>query len=109
MIIAVDVGGTKTNVALLESPRELSDAGKSSVLLARAKYQSTQHAGLGAILSDFMSTYDIAPLSVTRVCAGIAGPVVEGHAETPNLPWDVDAAGLSRELGVKSVTLINDL
>jgi glucokinase len=109
VIIAVDVGGTKTNVALLESPRELADAGKTSVLLARAKYQSAQHTGLDAILNDFMSTYDIAPLSVSRICAGIAGPVVEGHVETPNLPWDVDAAALSRALGVKSVTLINDL
>ena len=109
MIIAADIGGTKTNVALLEPPRGHADANKASVLVARAKYQSTQHSGLTAILSDFLATYDIAPRSVRRVCAGVAGPVVEGHVETPNLPWSVDAAEMKKALGVGAVTLINDL
>lgn len=109
MIIAADIGGTKTNVALLEPPRGTVDANKASVLVARAKYQSSQHSGLTAILSDFLATYDIAPRSVRRVCAGVAGPVVEGHVETPNLPWSVDAAEMKRSLGVGAVTLINDL
>ncbi len=109
MIIAADIGGTKTNVALLEPPREVADASKASVLIARAKYQSSQHGSLTAILSDFLSTYDISPRSVRRVCAGIAGPVVEGHVETTNLPWQVDAAEIKSTLGVGAVTLINDL
>jgi glucokinase len=109
VIIAADIGGTKTNVALLEPPRGTSDANKSSVLVARAKYQSNQHPGLTAILSDFLATYDIAPRSVRRVCAGVAGPVVEGHVETSNLPWSVDAAEMKKALGVGAVTLINDL
>jgi glucokinase len=109
VIIAADIGGTKTNVALLEPPRGHGDANKPSVLIARAKYQSSQHSGLTGILSDFLSTYDIAPRSVRRVCAGVAGPVVEGHVETPNLPWSVNAAELKAALGVGAVTLINDL
>jgi len=109
VIIAADIGGTKTNVALLEPPRGTGDANKASVLVARAKYQSSQHSGLAGILSDFLATYDIAPRSVRRVCAGVAGPVVEGHVETPNLPWSVDAAELKKTLGVGAVTLINDL
>lgn len=109
MIIAADIGGTKTNVALLEPPRGTGDANKTSVLIARAKYQSRQHAGLTAILSDFLATYDIAPRSVRRVCAGVAGPVVEGHVETSNLPWSVNAAEMKKALGVGAVTLINDL
>ncbi len=109
MIIAADIGGTKTNVALLEPPRGHGDANKPSVLVARAKYQSSQHSGLTAILSDFLATYDIAPRSVRRICAGVAGPVVEGHVETPNLPWSVDAAEMKKALGVGAVNLINDL
>jgi glucokinase len=109
VIIAADIGGTKTNVALLEPPRGTGDANKASVLVARAKYQSSQHPGLTAILSDFLATYDIAPRSVRRICAGVAGPVVEGHVETSNLPWSVDAAEMKKSLGVGAVTLINDL
>jgi glucokinase len=109
VIIAADIGGTKTNVALLEPPRGTGDANKAPVLVARAKYVSSQHAGLTAILSDFLSTYDIAPRSVRRVCAGIAGPIVEGRVETTNLPWSVDAAEMKQSLSVGAVTLINDL
>jgi glucokinase len=109
VIVAADIGGTKTNVALLESPKESADAAQTSVLLRRSTYQSAQYPGLTAILGEFFSTHDVAPRSVSRVCAGIAGPVVEGHVETPNLPWSVDAVEMKRALGVGAVTLINDL
>jgi glucokinase len=109
VIIAADIGGTKTNVALLESPKESSAAAHASVLIRRSKYQSSKYPGLTAILGEFLAAHDIAPRSVSRVCAGIAGPVVEGHVQTPNLPWSVDAAELKRSLGVGAVTLINDL
>jgi glucokinase len=109
VIVAADIGGTKTSVALLESPRDNSAASQSSVLLQRARYHSSQYAGLTEIIAEFLATHDIAPSSVRRVCAGIAGPVVEGHVETPNLPWCVDAAKLRLALGVGAVTLMNDL
>ena len=109
MLIAGDIGGTKTHVALLDSPKDVSDASRKGVFVASEKYPSSQYAGLSAILSDFMRRFDVAPRSVKRVCAGVAGPVVEGHVETPNLPWDVDATELRTSLGVAAVTLMNDL
>jgi glucokinase len=109
VIVAADIGGTKTSVALLESPRRAADAERTPAVLQSAKYHSSQYDGLTAILREFLQTHDIAPHNVKRVCAGIAGPVVEGHVETPNLPWIVDAADLRRALGVGAVTLINDL
>jgi glucokinase len=109
VIVAADIGGTKTSVALLESPREAAEAERTPGVLQSAKYHSSQYDGLTAILREFLQTHDIAPRGVKRVCAGIAGPVVEGHVETPNLPWTVDAADLRRALGVGAVTLINDL
>lgn len=108
-IIAADIGGTKTSVASFEPPRELADAGRAPRLLERTRYVSADYDGLGAILREFMSTHRISPTSVRRVCAGIAGPVVEGHVETPNLPWSVNAEQLKRDLGVGGVSLLNDL
>jgi glucokinase len=109
VIIAADIGGTKTSVALLEAPGDKAAAGKSSLLLQRGRYHSAQYPGLTEIVSEFLRSHDIAPRSVRRVCAGIAGPVVEGHVETPNLPWSVNAAAMRRALGVGAVTLMNDL
>jgi len=109
VIVAADIGGTKTSVALLAAPADNTAASKSSVLLARSRYHSADYPGLTEIVSEFLSTHDIAPRSVRRICAGIAGPVVEGHVETPNLPWSVNAAEMRRALGVAAVTLMNDL
>jgi glucokinase len=109
VIIAADIGGTKTNVAVLELPQDPAAATRSNVLLYQDKYDSSDYPGLTTILADFMARHSIAAKSVRRICAGIAGPVVEGHVETPNLAWDVDAAEIRETLGVGSVTLINDL
>jgi glucokinase len=109
VIVAADIGGTKTSVALLETPADKAAASKSSVILQRARYHSAQYPGLTEIVREFLNTHDISPRSVRRVCAGVAGPVVEGHVETPNLPWSVDAAEMRRALGVGAVSLMNDL
>jgi glucokinase len=109
VILAADIGGTKTNVALFAAPRDATDATTTSAPLQRARYQSSEHAGLTEILKDFLTKHDIAPRSVSRVCAGIAGPVVEGHVETSNLPWVINARAMKQALGVGAVTLINDL
>jgi len=109
VIVAADIGGTKTSVALLEAPRDKSAASKSCVFLQRARYTSAQYPGLTDIVREFLTKNDIAPKSVKRICAGIAGPVVEGHVATPNLPWQVNAAEMKSQLGVQAVTLINDL
>ncbi|MEY4546308.1 MAG: hypothetical protein RL685_2503 [Pseudomonadota bacterium] len=109
MIVAADIGGTKTNVALFAAPSDATAATISSAPLQRARYQSAHYPGLTDILKDFLSKHDIAPRSVSRVCAGIAGPVVEGHVETSNLPWSINARAMKQALGVGAVTLINDL
>ncbi len=109
MIVAADIGGTKTSLALLAAPKTRSDAERSSVFLHTAKYQSGQHPGLTGIVRDFLARQGVQPERVRRVCAGIAGPIVEARVETPNLPWVIDAAEMKRSLGVGAVTLINDL
>lgn len=109
MILAADIGGTKTNVALFAAPQDASSATTASPPLQRARYNSAEHAGLTDILKDFLAKHDIAPRTVSRVCAGIAGPVVEGHVETSNLPWIINARAMKQALGVGAVTLINDL
>jgi len=42
-------------------------------------------------------------------CFGVAGPVLHDQVSTPNLPWLVDGLQLARQIGIKSVSLINDL
>jgi len=100
MILAGDIGGTHTRIALFEE-----DAGKLKILLERS-YPSRDHKGLNEILGLFLSNETA---SVEMACFGVAGPVLHDQVSTPNLPWLVDGLQLARQIGIKSVSLINDL
>lgn len=103
MIIAGDIGGTKTNVALIETDgRELGST------VVQKSYPSGKYSSLEAILEEFIVEHR-PPRAVTHACFGVAGPVVGGRIETPNLAWIVDDATLAGTLDVAHVGLINDL
>lgn len=102
MLLAGDIGGTKTVLALYEpaagSPRELFSA----------VFASREHASLAAILARFRDEHPEA--RVAAACFGVAGAVVGGRVSTTNLPWPtLDEAELSAALAGAPVKLLNDL
>ena len=99
MILAGDVGGTKTSLALYR--REARGLLRNRT----ATYRSREHAGLDPILRDFLR----GGATVERACIGVAGPVEDGRCRLTNLDWEVDEADLRRTLGVRDAYLINDL
>jgi glucokinase len=100
MILAGDIGGTNTRIALFnESGGRLSIARESV-------YSSREHKSLGEIVSSFLRD---GPSAATAACFGIAGPVLNGRVSATNLAWVVDARQLSRESAIGPVWLINDL
>ena len=100
MILAGDVGGTNTRLALVQA----TDDGL--IILVEEIFPSRETAGLEAALAGFL---DLHPCQLTACTLGIAGPVRNGRCEATNLPWLVDAGSLARRLGLKRVELINDL
>ncbi|MGB7921838.1 MAG: glucokinase [Pyrinomonadaceae bacterium] len=101
MILAGDIGGTKTNVALLES-----DGDALGMVAAERTFASGGYDSLEAILREFIAEHGS---RITHACFGVAGPVIEGHADTTNLAWDVSTSALVETLGIERVGLINDL
>jgi glucokinase len=101
MILAGDIGGTKTNVALFEE-----DADKLGAPITQQSFPSKQYDSLDAIIKEYIAAH---PTEVKYACFGIAGPVVGGRVETPNLAWKVDGGVLAQTIGVERVDLINDL
>ncbi len=99
-LLAGDVGGTKTNVAIYSR-----GAGLHAPLLAET-FPSAAYKGLADLVKEFLGHTD---LSVKRACFGVAGPVVNGQARITNLPWVLDEAQLAVDLGFSSFTLLNDL
>jgi glucokinase len=106
VILAGDVGGTKTNLGLFEL------AGGAPRLAAAATFANAEFAGLAAVVDEFLGRLPsgtVAAGEVTTACFGVAGPVIDNRTSTPNLAWEIDGAALAGELGLAAVRLINDL
>jgi glucokinase len=58
------------------------------------------------MVSEFLAQ---ARVSVTHASFDVAGPVIDGHVKTTNLPWVMDEISLAKDLNLKSVHLMNDL
>jgi len=101
VILAGDIGGTKTIVALFE------DAGGGLRVLREETFPSRSHEGLAQILEAFRAREPLPPLR--GACFGVAGPVIDGRCEATNLPWVIDAKALRGTLGLERVAVINDL
>lgn len=100
MLLAGDIGGTKTHLALFVAGDGLEKP------IHEAIYPSRQHASLDAIVADFMRRF---PVSLEGAAFGVAGPVLGGHARITNLNWDIAADQLALLLDLPTVHLINDL
>ena len=100
MLLAGDIGGTKTVLAIISS-----DQGPRAPL-ARAEFPSAGHPSLVALVQEFLAT---GGFDVDRACFDVAGPVLDGRSTVTNLPWVLDETELTRELGLTSVHLLNDL
>jgi glucokinase len=100
MILAGDLGGTKSNLGLFDVQRE------KLVCVARKRFASSEHSGLEEIMTLFLSG---ANAKITQASFGIAGPVVNNRVRGTNLPWVVDGASVAKHLGLGYVRLLNDL
>jgi glucokinase len=100
MLLAGDIGGTKTYLAVFSAERG------SRAPLAHRRFPSTDFPSLEAIVSEFVEAVD---LPVTHACFAVAGPVVGGTAFLTNLSWVVDERALRTHLGFETVSLLNDL
>src|SRR5690242_333842 len=101
MILAGDVGGTKTNLGLFEVEGDRLRTVRSD------KVHSADFPGLSELVRSFLDTGAAGKLEAA--CFGIPGPVIDNRASTPNLAWVVDGARVARDLGVDRVELVNDL
>ena len=100
MILACDVGGTSTRVALFDPVAD------RAVMTCSITFRSAEHSSLEAIVKEFRLRH---PEPLTAACFGVAGPVSDGKCITTNLPWQVEVSKLQAVVGSGYVSLINDL
>jgi len=100
MILAGDIGGTSTRLAVFEVRNNALRT------VVERTYPSREHTGLREIVNRFVAEHRP---DIEHASFGIAGPVVDGRVRTPNLPWFIDAQDLADELGLAATELLNDL
>ena len=100
MLLAGDIGGTKTDLAIFAH-----DAGTNSPLV-QAEVRSADYPSLQALVTEFLTKVK---MPVDRACFAVAGPVIDGQVKTTNLPWVMEEGSLAKELNLRSVHLMNDL
>ncbi len=134
MILAGDIGGTKTNLALYEWTTDRIEPVHAD------SFHSADYAALEEILEEFLSTLPpktspegepldevadenksedeptlrpnpTAPsqITLTAACFGVAGPVIDNRCRTTNLPWVIDGSVLAQRFDIAHVQLLNDL
>ena len=101
MILAGDVGGTKTALALFDVRRRGLAVVREGVL------PSQGYAALQDAIRQFLLEGPRA--SIDAACVGVAGPVIDGRCAATNLPWVVDEDSLAASVSTPRVKLINDL
>lgn len=98
-ILAGDIGGTKTRLAVIEV------GGTHVQVVQEGGYQSRNYATFEALLGKFLEKAEIP----RNAAFGIAGPVQGRVAHTTNLPWHIDADSLEQQFGFTHCSLLNDL
>jgi glucokinase len=101
LLLAGDIGGTKTILRLVE----LSETLELKTLYEES-FRSGDFPDLVPIVQKFLSTANSS--TPEKACFAIAGPVVENTAKLTNLAWFLDTNRLTQELGILSISLIND-
>jgi len=101
MILAGDVGGTKTILALFETE------GDDLECLKKEQFSSAHYPTFTELLASFLT--DVGCAQITAVCIGVAGIVVDGRCETTNLPWVLSSKEIGERVNSQNVWLLNDL
>jgi len=101
MILAGDIGGTKTNLALYKNTQE------GVILELQHQFVSQDYANFSDVIHELLA--QVPDTKITTACFGIAGPIIDGKCRTTNLPWEIITTDLQEVLNTNSVYLLNDL
>jgi glucokinase len=103
MLLAGDVGGTKTLLGLFDP------AGRRPKAIVVDEFVTLDHDGLEGIIERFLVARGVKPWEISAVSVGVAGAVTDQVAHLTNVPWRVKAASLQSAFGIRLVHLLNDL
>ena len=103
MLLAGDVGGTKTLLGLF------APSGERPTSVEVGEFVTLDYEGLEPMVREFLRARSVEPRAVQAACFGVAGAVTGQVARLTNVPWLVDGERVGSRLGVRKTILLNDL
>ena len=103
MLLAADVGGTKTLLGLFKRAPERPPA------IEIGEFVTIDYDSLVPMIREFLKAEGVEPRAIAASTFGVAGAVTDQVARLTNVPWLVDAAGIAEAAGLRRVHLLNDL
>jgi glucokinase len=103
MILAGDVGGTKTLLGLF------APAGPALTRIVVREFRTTDFSDLTSMISAFAADDAANGQQVRAAGFGVAGPVLGRTAELTNVSFRIDADEIGKAFDIPRVVLVNDL
>jgi glucokinase len=105
MLLAGDIGGTKTLLGFFRAAAE-----RPEPLHAR-EFATLAFQNLGDMIESFLKATSVTAADVDAACFGAAGPVADNVARLTNVPWPVDGAEIAErfDFDPDRTVLVNDL
>jgi glucokinase len=103
MLLAGDVGGTKTLLGLY------SPAPERPTPIEIGEFATLDYDGLEPMIREFLGAWKVEPRTIAATSIGVAGAVTDQVARLTNVPWLVDGEAVAAALGLKRLRVLNDL
>lgn len=106
MILAGDIGATKTLLAIGET----GENGWRPVFERR--YADREYDEFSSLMDAFLTDFsrqNTETRKIRRACFGIAGPVLNGGSKLTNRSWHIDSDLLARRFSIPPPLLVNDM
>lgn len=103
MLLAGDVGGTKTLLGLFVAKPERPSA------IDVGEFVTLEHSGLEPMIEAFLKSRQVEPRHIEAATFGVAGAVTDEIARLTNVPWLVEGPAISERLEFRRTHVLNDL
>jgi glucokinase len=103
MLLAGDVGGTKTIIGVF------SHTGARPTPVETRTYRTLEFHSLRELSRQFFRDTSVKPSDIKAAAFGVAGPVDGARAHLTNVPWVVDLDEIRRDVPIARAHLLNDL
>ena len=103
MLLAADVGGTKTLLGLF------SRAPERPKPIEVGEFTTLDYDSLVPMIREFLKASSVEARAIDAATLGVAGAVTDQVARLTNVPWLVDAAAITEAAALRHVQILNDL